>query len=672
MKRIISVLTFGLLVMLAQSKACANEDVAFLDKIVVSPFKVETPISEVTKGVSIITREEIELSKANSLPELIEEKSGILVTDQTGNPKGVKVDMRGFGDSSLSNVLVLIDGRRTNQIDLSGVDWGQISLDSIERIEIVRGPSTVLYGDNSAGGLINIITKKGTNAKPKIQAGASLGSFNLKKGFVSVGQNAKFADYFFNYSHQESDGYRDNSEYWDNNFFGKATLRPGDILKLELSSGYHRDRYGMPGALYPSEIERVGRKGTVYPDDRGFTSDYFVTAVPTLLFSLGKQDVNLSLFSSYRERRSKTLTVYTPDVSEYETVHYIITDELRPKLQINSSLDNIDNKFVLGLDYFHAKDNILSGNRIGNQQDEIDVYKDTFGIYLYDLAETWGKFLVNAGGRLEYADYSFKQKGLVANDDSKTIKDGAAEFGIGYKYDKESQVYFNYDRAYRFPNTEEYYSNKYLWGGTEYGGLNASLKHQQSHNYEFGIRHNSFDWMNLNADIFLMDLKNEIYYDRLSFTNSNYKPATRHYGLEIESSFDLFESRLKPFVSLTAQESFFKGGSYAGNAVPFVPNIFAKGGVTASPIRNLKWTLSGNYTGERYAVNDLNNEFTKLKPFITFDNILSYTLKDTEIWFSIKNMFNRKYSDYGIIGSSGTAYYPSSERAYEAGVTVSF
>ncbi|MDD3375194.1 MAG: TonB-dependent receptor plug domain-containing protein, partial [Candidatus Omnitrophica bacterium] len=105
-------------------------------------------ILDVTQGVSVVTREDIEQSTATSVPEIIGTQSGIFVANYLGNPKGVNMDIRGFGETSKTNVLVLIDGRRTNQVDLSGADWGQISLDSIERIEILKGASTVLYGDN--------------------------------------------------------------------------------------------------------------------------------------------------------------------------------------------------------------------------------------------------------------------------------------------------------------------------------------------------------------------------------------------------------------------------------------------------------------------------------------------------------------------------------------------
>ena len=63
--------------------------------------------------------------------------------------KSASVDIRGFGETAPLNTLVLVDGRRVNEIDLSGVDWTQIPLDQIERIEIVRGAGSVLYGDNA-------------------------------------------------------------------------------------------------------------------------------------------------------------------------------------------------------------------------------------------------------------------------------------------------------------------------------------------------------------------------------------------------------------------------------------------------------------------------------------------------------------------------------------------
>ncbi|HPM42901.1 MAG TPA: TonB-dependent receptor plug domain-containing protein, partial [Candidatus Omnitrophota bacterium] len=141
-----------------------------LDPIVVTAARVPqrpsgslfgTTILQSSKSVDVITQEDIKRSPARTVPELLKGRVGVCVKEYTGNGKTAQVDIRGFGETAPSNVLVLIDGRRANQNDISGTDWLQIDVDSVERIEIVRGPQSVLYGDNAVGGVINIITKRG-------------------------------------------------------------------------------------------------------------------------------------------------------------------------------------------------------------------------------------------------------------------------------------------------------------------------------------------------------------------------------------------------------------------------------------------------------------------------------------------------------------------------------
>ena len=91
------------------------------------------------------------------------------------------VDMRGFGAAAPSNTLVLVNGRRINDLDIAGVDLASIPRDSIERIEITRGNSgAVLYGDGAVGGVINIVTKSGVGSKPTARFEGAFGSFQLQ------------------------------------------------------------------------------------------------------------------------------------------------------------------------------------------------------------------------------------------------------------------------------------------------------------------------------------------------------------------------------------------------------------------------------------------------------------------------------------------------------------
>lgn len=153
----------------------AQEKEVTLDKVVVTATRDEQEIRKIPANVTVITKEKIAGSNAQAVTDVLKDEVGVVVRDLSGTGKNASVDIRGFGETGPLNTLVLVDGRRVNEIDLSGVDWTQIPLDQIERIEIVRGAGSVLFGDNAVGGVINIITKKPEkpfSAKAEVVGGA--------------------------------------------------------------------------------------------------------------------------------------------------------------------------------------------------------------------------------------------------------------------------------------------------------------------------------------------------------------------------------------------------------------------------------------------------------------------------------------------------------------------
>ena len=122
-----------------------------------------------------------------TIQDILAREPGVQVTSLFGGVNGAQttVDMRGFGATASNNTLILINGRRINDLDLAGVDLSSIPRESIDHIEITRGNSgAVLYGDGAVGGVINIVLKNGANLPPSGRVTASVGSFRYGEGSV--------------------------------------------------------------------------------------------------------------------------------------------------------------------------------------------------------------------------------------------------------------------------------------------------------------------------------------------------------------------------------------------------------------------------------------------------------------------------------------------------------
>ena len=184
------------------------------------------------------------------MQEIIAQTPGVQLTSLFGGVNGAKtsVDLRGFGAFATSNTLVLINGRRLNDIDMAGVDFSTIPRDSIERIEITRGNSgAVLYGDNAVGGVINIVLKNGVGGPPvAMRAEAGVGSFNQRMASVSTALNSGPWSTSFYGNAIKSDGYRENNALDQRNGVGNLNYTTPD-LKAFLTVTGDDQKLGFPG-----------------------------------------------------------------------------------------------------------------------------------------------------------------------------------------------------------------------------------------------------------------------------------------------------------------------------------------------------------------------------------------------------------------------------------------
>jgi iron complex outermembrane receptor protein len=649
-----------------------------LEKIVVTPYRYGESLAKTAADVTVVTQNDIEGSNAQNVVDVLRTLSGITVKDYYGNGTKAAVDMGGFGEQAALNVLVLVDGRRVNDVDLSGVDWSQIPLDQVEHIEVVHGGTgAVLYGDNASSGVINIITKKGSG-KPKVNLEAEYGSYAMNKQKLSLGGSVdnKFS-YWLSGSRESTNGYRKNSFSKDNDFASKLAYDFTDILSAHFDSGFHALTYGMPGALYQSDIDQHGRRYAKYGDDHANGKDYYFVFGPKLKFTgFGNLDIDFS----YRQKDTDSYFL----TKGYDTQRNAIeTFGVTPKYTLDNSIFNHDNKFIAGLDFYRSlytsKRYPVSDDNIVNQY--TNIHKNSLGSYLQDEFSIFKQLVLVGGYRHEFADYTFAyhdNTGYNPDQDNKVkFKMDSFNSGLTYVYKDDSNIFLNVSRCFRFPEADEF---TYMDATSYQTLLNMNLKPQSSIDYQAGLRHRFSDRFKGSLSLFRMNVKNELYYnatDTFAFgywngENENYD-RTVHEG--IESSLDAkLNDWIMLFGNYTFTNAYFDGGQYSGNKIPLVPQHKASLGLKFKLPMSMSLNIIGTYVGPRYYLNDQANAYSKLNGYMVADTNLSWYCKDFKVTFGINNFFDKQYSEYaGVNVSSGSKFfYPSPGRNFSLKVNYSF
>jgi iron complex outermembrane receptor protein len=137
-----------------------NTQVKDAETILITATRTERSVQSIPANPTVITSEDIRRGGFTSAPEALQKRAGLHVRNFSDNPGRASVDIRGFGENSQGRVLVLVNGRRINRPDLGPINWSQIPMGNIDRIEVVRGAQSALYGDYAVGGVINIITRR--------------------------------------------------------------------------------------------------------------------------------------------------------------------------------------------------------------------------------------------------------------------------------------------------------------------------------------------------------------------------------------------------------------------------------------------------------------------------------------------------------------------------------
>ena len=196
------------------AQAEATNKVAQLAPVVVEASRLGQTKEEMPSHVDVLTGADIESSRAESTVDLLEKRANLFIRKLTPNPAMSQIAMRGYGANSFGRVKVLVDGEELNNPDMSAQELARVPVRSIEKVEVLHGPQTVLHGGNASAGVINITSDVDSYEKRTVLDvhGGSWGAVGAHVGTRGGFEDAG-ATYFADLDFDRADGWRQNSQY---------------------------------------------------------------------------------------------------------------------------------------------------------------------------------------------------------------------------------------------------------------------------------------------------------------------------------------------------------------------------------------------------------------------------------------------------------------------------
>jgi outer membrane cobalamin receptor len=629
-----------------------------LEEVVVTATTMDETIRRIPRNVTVITAEDIEQASGNNLVDLLARESGMNLRSYFGHDKSAGVDIRGMGETFGSNVIVMVDGVRLNPPDLNGPDLASIPLDQVERIEIVRGAGSVIYGDGAVGGVINIISKKGKKT-PVARIQTSYGSYETVDGRASCSGKIDGFGFSMNADYYDSDGYRDNGFLRKKDVTGQVGYDLGDHVTFTTSASYHEDAYGLPGRVSKEDKDSKERRtSTDRPDDSGDTIDRrYVGAVEVDLQKWGR----LKAQRSYRLRDNAYVMGFSPLLTREEQTDTIDEDTkgFRLNYSVKWKVMGLDQQFQLGLD--HHETEYVREERSKDKRENSDT--ESYGVFAATDCLISKDLSVRLGYRYNDFDGDFRtdshrifgstQRWVNGTPSRKQWTNHAEEFGLVYAWRPDLSFFASYATSFRVPNVDEL------------AQAQRDLRPQEGTHFDVGGRMRYGEVFEFAVTLFEMKIDDEIFFDGNLELNRNYEDKTVRRGVEADMRLYVTD-RIYLWGNYTYTNAKFDS---TDTWVPLVPEHKASVGMEWQVLDPLVVSATSTYVGPRFDGNDENNNrFDKLDGYPVLDAKVIYQWKNMKVFAGVNNALNKLYS---TVAYSET-YYPMPERNFYGGIAWTF
>jgi iron complex outermembrane receptor protein len=641
-------------------------------------------IQNIQANVQVISRENIQELKPNSIPQILNQLGGLTITGTSLGQfnLGATVGMGSYGEANVNNTLILLDGQRINPIDSGSVPWETIPIESIERIEITKGSASVQYGNRAVGGAINIVTSEGE--KNYNRASASYGSFDTQTLTALMQTRTNDILLTISANDQRTKGYRQNSSadaqgvnarltkffgensiYIDANASHRYAQSPGGVVGFVGEGNQRAAKWNNIGSFFEGENYGINLGGILNLHSK-------IKLETDILYKTSKL--------LYEEPRAR-LAPANNNIYDRWNLNF------SPRLKIDLSQFG---DLVTGYDFIHAYGN---DNKFANAK-LIDN-----SVYVMHRLPLMNSLDLNSGFRRQIEK-------ATANDiptnnlptSTKTTQADAWDIGFNYKISQSEKVYVKYNQAFRFPNIDEFWG---LNSAYQRSFIGALLIPQKDQTYQIGgdLQIGS---TKITTSFYHTDTSNQIRYDSYNSKNINDPYDVKRIGTYLSTISELNE-KLVFYTNSNLQDVSYADGPNKNKTVPLSPYLTMNARLTYKVDDRLSLGAVVNYVGSQYyaGAHDLyNNKGNPTDPYYAYapgyaiDNfykkIPSYTVTDMyanykiDSWDAriiVKNITNTRYSTYGGMGLPETSpgvltyspyYYPSDPRSVFASLSYNF
>ncbi|MBX1976936.1 TonB-dependent receptor [Campylobacter jejuni] len=682
-KKAFNLSLFALLLITNLNAQESNEAIN-LQKVVVSATGFEQDADSNLRNVISIEGKDLQNKGYVSLEQALERISGISFVNFG---LGRNIDMRGQGNKSNIAVKVMIDGRAINVLDNShGVTpLDSINLDNVERIEIIPGGGSVLYGSGTRGGVINIITKKqksdafAINLKSSAYDHGGLGGNLGINGAKQINENLAFS---FDIQSFNLDGYQEG--YNEKGYFinTKTYIDINDNSDLTLGYNYFKSKNTSSGYLTKAQAQSD-------PTQKGNSDNITQINRPEISLDYHYYFDDIWEFNLEAFWQNQKINYLKDEISMMGTTAYQNGSGFEDTLtgiSLKNKLNYANNSyFIFGYEFtnhdakrkslvYYSVPGVINYHRMTTL---MDMTKQSHSIFALDSHNFNEFFTLSGGARYEFSTYNTNRSyrnemsmngrppssnpiitdSTTLFDTDKNTNNFAFEITPNFKYSDTGNLYLKYERGFVSPTPAQFVNrNKTGNGIPPY--YSSNLKAEIFDTFELGIDDFWWDFYGFNLTLFYTLSKDEISYlgNPHSTSGSWWKyyniDQTRRLGVELSLSQNFLDDDLIFRESLTYLDAKISKGVNDGMRIPYVSKIKATAGLEYAWNKNFSNFIDLTYFSRAKdggTINENTGKMSKnswIRDYFLTDIGMKYNYKKLQILAGIRNLFDKRYYTY--------------------------